>query len=60
MNTMFQQLNSAIHNFAKRQGNWFRRMERHGIDINWIAGPGDQLAQSREIINGALRSTVFD
>lgn len=47
-NDMFQKLNSAIHNFAKRQGNWFRRMERHGITINWIEGDGDQLAQARQ------------
>lgn len=49
-NDMFQRLNSAIHDFAKRQGNWFRRMERHGVAINWIEGDGDQLAQTREII----------
>lgn len=49
-NDMFQRLNSAIHNFAKRQGNWFRRMERHGIGINWIDGSKDQLLQAREII----------
>lgn len=49
-NDMFQKLNGAINNFAKRQGNWFRRMERHGVVINWIEGSGDQLAQTREII----------
>jgi tRNA dimethylallyltransferase len=49
-NDMFQRLNSAIHNFAKRQGNWFRRMERHGIVINWVDGSGDPLAQAWEII----------
>ena len=49
-NDMFQKLNSAIHNFAKRQGNWFRRMERHGVLINWIDGSGDQLNQARERI----------
>jgi tRNA dimethylallyltransferase len=49
-NDMFQRLNSAIHNFAKRQGNWFRRMEQHGIVINWIDGAADQLVQVREII----------
>lgn len=54
-NDMFQRLNSAIHDFAKRQGNWFRRMERHGIAINWIEGGGDQPAQAREIIrNGGV------
>lgn len=49
-NDLFQRLNSAIHNFAKRQGNWFRRMERHGVVINWIDGEGDQLTQAREIV----------
>jgi len=49
-NDLFQRLNSAIQNFAKRQGNWFRRMERHGVAINWIEGGGDQLTQAREII----------
>jgi len=45
-NDLFQKLNSAIHNFAKRQMNWFRRMEQHGIVIRWIDGEGDQLAQA--------------
>lgn len=49
-NDMFQRLNSAIHNFAKRQGNWFRKMERHGIVIHWIDGAGDQLVQARVIL----------
>lgn len=50
-NDLFQRLNSAIHNFAKRQGNWFRRMERHGVAINWIEGSGNQLEQARKIIH---------
>jgi tRNA dimethylallyltransferase len=37
-NDMFQKLNSAIHNFAKRQITWFRKMEREGIVINWYNG----------------------
>jgi tRNA dimethylallyltransferase len=35
-NDMFQKLNSAIHNFAKKQMTWFRKMEKDGICINWI------------------------
>ena len=35
---MYQKLNTAIHRFAKRQMTWFRRMERNGININWIDG----------------------
>lgn len=52
-NDMFQRLNSAIHNFAKRQGNWFRRMEHHGVVVHWIDGSGDQLLQAREILRRA-------
>jgi tRNA dimethylallyltransferase len=36
---MFQKLNSSIHNFAKRQMTWLRKMNREGIDIHWIEGP---------------------
>lgn len=35
-NEMFQQLEIAIHQFAKRQMTWFRGMERRGIKINWL------------------------
>jgi tRNA dimethylallyltransferase len=35
---MFEQLNTSIHQYAKRQETWFRRMERKGITINWING----------------------
>ena len=35
---MFQKLNSAIHQFAKRQMTWFRRMEKQGHQIYWIDG----------------------
>ncbi len=54
-NDMFQRLNSAIHNFAKRQGNWFRRMERHGVAINWIDGNGDLLMQARGVIQNKIK-----
>lgn len=33
---MFDQLNIAIHQFAKRQMTWFRGMERRGTKIHWI------------------------
>ncbi|WP_455585805.1 tRNA (adenosine(37)-N6)-dimethylallyltransferase MiaA [Bacteroides sp.] len=33
---MFNQLEIAIHQFAKRQMTWFRGMERRGFTINWI------------------------
>ena len=33
---MKNKLNTAIHQFAKRQETWFRRMEKKGLVINWI------------------------
>ena len=33
---MFRKLETAIHQFAKRQMTWFRGMERRGIAIHWI------------------------
>jgi tRNA dimethylallyltransferase len=37
-NEMFSLLNTAIHQFAKRQMTWFRKMERSGYLIHWIDG----------------------
>jgi tRNA dimethylallyltransferase len=36
--TMVEHLNIAIHQFAKRQMTWFRKMEREGTLIHWING----------------------
>ncbi|MDR1631661.1 MAG: tRNA (adenosine(37)-N6)-dimethylallyltransferase MiaA [Dysgonamonadaceae bacterium] len=33
---MFEQLETAIHRFAKRQMTWFRGMERRGFTIHWM------------------------
>ena len=45
-NDMFQKLNSAIHDFAKKQENWFKRMQSQGIPIYWLDGAGDPLAEA--------------
>ena len=37
-NDMYQKLNTAIHQFAKRQSTWFRKMEKDGFKIHWIDG----------------------
>ncbi|MDT8440208.1 MAG: tRNA (adenosine(37)-N6)-dimethylallyltransferase MiaA [Desulfuromonadales bacterium] len=44
-NDLFQQLNSAIGQFAKRQETWFRRMQRQGVAIHWLDGRVDPLAE---------------
>lgn len=33
---MFHGLETAIHQFAKRQMTWFRGMERRGLKIHWL------------------------
>lgn len=49
--TMRQQLEIAIHQFAKRQMTWFRGMERRGYTLNYI----DALAPTEEQIAEILR-----
>lgn len=46
---MFRLLNTAIHQFAKRQMTWFRRMERTGITIHWLRGE-DGMKKNKETI----------
>ena len=36
---LFEELNRAIHKFAKKQMTFFRRMEKRGIEIKWIKKP---------------------
>jgi tRNA dimethylallyltransferase len=48
---MFTLLNTAIHQFAKRQMTWFRRMERNGADIHWIDGADDMENKIEKIIS---------
>jgi len=47
---MFSQLNTAIHQFAKRQMTYFRGMERRGIDIHWLEGGGPMEEQLEEAV----------
>ena len=49
-NDMFQKLNSAIHDFAKRQETWFRRMERQGTEIRWVDGAGEPLEEILQVM----------
>ncbi|MCC8143198.1 MAG: tRNA (adenosine(37)-N6)-dimethylallyltransferase MiaA [Tannerellaceae bacterium] len=48
---MIDQLEIAIHQFAKRQMTWFRGMERRGFTIHWI----DATLPTEEKIEYALR-----
>lgn len=47
---MFSRLETAIHQFAKRQMTWFRGMERRGLTIHWVdtrLPMAEQIAQVR-------------
>ena len=48
---MYNKLEIAIHQFAKRQMTWFRGMERRGLKINWI----DALLPMEEKVNRAMQ-----
>ena len=51
---MFRQLNTAIHQFAKRQMTWFRKMERNGTKIHWLKGEWpmeEKLSRAYELLN---------
>lgn len=53
-NTMVQKLNTAIHQFAKRQMTWFRKMERSGTKIHWLDGympPEEKMQHALRWIN---------
>jgi len=49
-NDMVQKLRSAIGQFAKRQETFFRRMEKRGVEIYWLDGPGDPFAELCRIV----------
>ncbi|GAB7086485.1 tRNA (adenosine(37)-N6)-dimethylallyltransferase MiaA [Marinifilum fragile] len=51
---MYSGLEIAIHQFAKRQMTWFRKMERSGSNIHWLDGymPLDEkIAKVKELFN---------
>ena len=50
---IINKLNTSIHQFAKRQETWFRRMEKRGIVINWI--PANNYPLLKEIVMKFLR-----
>jgi tRNA dimethylallyltransferase len=48
---MTSDLETAIHQFAKRQMTWFRGMERRGTKINWIDGSLPLEEKVQRVIN---------
>ncbi len=54
---MVRLLNTAIHQFAKRQMTWFRKMERSGIPIHWIPWESE-LQEKIELIRTELEKML--
>ncbi len=50
---MFDRLNIAIHQFAKRQMTWFRKMDRSGFNIHWLNAK-DPIPNRLEEVKGLL------
>lgn len=55
---MFHQLETAIHQFAKRQMTWFRGMERRGINIHWIDASLPMEKKVEEIIRLTIHNSI--
>ena len=49
---LIEKLHIAICQFAKRQMSWFRRMEKRGINIQWVS-PND-----KEAINNLIENAI--
>jgi len=48
---MFEKLNTAIHQFSKRQMTWFRRMERKGTKIHWLEADDSLDDNVQKVVN---------
>ena len=58
---MFSLLNTAIHQFAKRQRTWFRKMEKEGADIHWLDGElplDEKVEKAIRLINARQGSRI--
>jgi tRNA dimethylallyltransferase len=49
---MFELLNTKIHQFAKRQETWFRKMEKNGVRIHWLNGSDKDAALALMMADG--------
>jgi len=50
-NEMFKNLETAIHQFAKRQMTWFRKMERSGFKIHWLDAQSTMDKNVKEVLS---------
>ncbi len=56
---LFEKLNTAIGQFAKRQETWFRGMEKKGVDINWLPEDPDTNVRLEAAINLLKKNNVL-
>lgn len=57
---MFEKLNIAIHQFAKRQDTWWRRMEKNGTKIHWIDGSSSLDQKLNIVMNKIASSSILE
>lgn len=53
---LYNQLESAIHQFAKRQMTWFRGMEKRGVTITWLDALSDTGENVQRMIDAFNRA----
>ena len=57
---MFTLLETAIHQFSKRQLTWFRRMEKKGTKIHWLNGHlplEEKIHKTKQLLTTNLQTT---
>lgn len=57
---MYSDLNTAIHQFAKRQETYFRRMEKNGMTIHWINADEGVENITHTIINSINKVSLWN
>ena len=56
---LYRDLYTDIRRFAKRQMTWFRRMERNGVEIDWIDGTLSLADKVRHILESGKLLTAY-
>ena len=49
--TLVERLSIAICQFAKRQMTFFRKMEKDGVKINWLAADQEIFSTKEEVLH---------
>lgn len=57
---MYHELDTAIHQFAKRQETYFRRMEKNGMKIHWIDAADGEDTVFNKIIESMNKSCLWN